>query len=89
MVSRKNLVPFTLSVVMLATFGGGITAHAQSYTAPAGIPPETTPGGLTGVDRTPPTRTTPSPVPNRAMELLADSIPPRTASRRHPGAARH
>lgn len=86
---RKNLVPFTLTVAMLATDGGGIAAHAQSYTAPAGIPPETAPGGLTGVDRTLRTRTALPSVPNRAMELLADAIRPRTASRGHPRAARH
>lgn len=89
MASRKNLVPFTLSVVMLATAGGGIAAHAQSYTAPAGIPPETAPGGLTGVDRTPRTRTAPPSVPNLAMSVYADAVPSRTASRRHPRAARH
>ena len=82
MVSRKYLVPFTLAAVMLSTATGGFSARAQSYTAPAGIPAETAPGGLTGVFGSRRARTASAPVAGWVM------VPPEdTASMR--GAPRH
>ena len=82
MASRKSLVSFTLAAGMLSTAGGGIAARAQSYTAPAGIPAETAPGGLTGVFGSRLARTAPAPVAGWVM------VPPEnTASMR--GVPRH
>lgn len=49
MTPRGRFITITLMAVLMPFAGPGTSVWAQSYTAPAGIPPETAPGGLTGV----------------------------------------
>ncbi|WP_187276005.1 hypothetical protein [Methylobacterium sp. WL116] len=45
MTPRGRFITITLMAVLMPFAGPGTSVWAQSYTAPAGIPPETAPAG--------------------------------------------